>query len=106
MWNTSVSFPQSDSPLQDTAGFVTHDKTYLHGIPASRKDATRQDELLAYQYGYTVSRTYEVDAACYNGAGFLIDEFEQKIYDIKRVYHPEKSDTVVLTCEVRDRGKI
>ena len=106
MWNTSIAFPQSVSGTQDSAGFVRLDKTYLHGIPANRKDTTRSDETLANNMGYTVDRVYEVDRACYNGAGYLIDEFENVICDIKRVHTQDKSNLVSLACEVRENGKV
>lgn len=107
MWNTSVSFPTGDKQTQDSAGFVTHEKTYLKGVPASRRDATRTDETLATQMGYTVSKVFECDKACYPaGAGYLIDESDSVEYDIKRAFTGEKENLIQLTCEVRDRGKI
>ena len=106
MWTTSVSLPRTDEPTQDSSGFVTHVKTLLQGIPASRKDATRDDEMLANQFGYTASCIYEMDKACYNGAGYLIDENTMEIFDIKRTFSGEKSNMISLTCEKRERGKI
>lgn len=106
MWNTSISFPTSDTLTQDTSGFQTHQKTYLTGIPATRQDATRQDEILAMQKGYTADCTFACDRACYPaGAGYLIDDSDNVEYDIRRTYRPEKSNLIVLTCEVRHRGK-
>lgn len=107
MWNTSISFPTGDEQSQDSSGFVTHEKTYIKGIPASRRDTTRTDETLAQQMGYTVSKVFECDAACYqDGAGYLIDESDSQEYDIKRIYRGEKSNTIELTCEVRANGKV
>lgn len=107
MWNTSVKIPITDEKSQDSSGFVTHNKTYLEHIPASKKDTTRSDETLANQLGYTVSVIFEIDKACYNNnAAYLIDEQDNVVYDIKRKYNADKSNLVVLTCEVRENGKI
>ena len=105
MWNTSISLPETDTITQDTSGFPSHNKTYISEIPATRLDVTRADEQLANQYGYTVSHVYEIDKACYNNAGFLIDEADGEIYDIKRTYSPDKSNNISLTVEKRNRGK-
>lgn len=107
MWNTSVKIPIRDEISQDSAGFVTHHKSYLERIPACRKDSTRSDETLANQLGYTVSKVFEVDKSCItSNTAYLIDEEDNVVYDIKRKYSSEKSNLVVLTCEVRENGKI
>lgn len=107
MWNTSVKIPIGDETEQDSSGFVTHKKKYLEHIPASKRNTTRSDETLANQLGYTVSAVFEIDKACYNGkAGYLIDEQDDVVYDIKRKYSAEKSNLISLTCEVRENGKI
>ncbi len=106
MWNTSIALPVSDNPVQDESGFVTHEKTYLKGIPASRRDTTRADETSAKQMGYTVSRIYAIDKACYSGNGYLVDEEDNTVYDIKRTHVLDKSNLIELTCEVRENGKI
>lgn len=106
MWNISISLPVSDKPIQDESGFVTHEKTYLEHIPANRKDTTRTDEVSAKQMGYTVSRIYAIDKACYTGNGYLVDEEDKKVYDIRRTHILEKSNLIELTCEVRQNGKI
>lgn len=106
MWMTSISLPDKDSITQDDSGFVSHEKTYIEHIPASSKDATRSDETLAKQMGYTVSKVFTIDKAIYSGQGYLIDESDNSMYDIKRAYTKEKSNLVELTCEVRENGKI
>lgn len=103
---TSISLPSKDDIVQDADGFVTHDKSYVKGIPARRKDTTRNDELMAHQMGYSVSAIFEIDSACYNKAGYLIDESDSTTYDIKRTHKKEKSQKIELTCEVRQNGKI
>ena len=103
---TSISLPNSDMISQDEDGFVTHHKTYTKNIPATSKDTTRSDETLAKQMGYSVSKVFTLDKSVYTGQGYLIDESDNLVYDIKRVYHKEKSHLVELTCEVRSDGKI
>lgn len=103
---TSISLPSADEITQDQDGFVTHSKTYIKGIPARHKDTSRNDELMAHQLGYTVSCIFEIDRACYNKQGYLIDESDSVTYDIKRTHKKEKSNKIELTCEVRQHGKI
>ena len=103
---TSISLPNSDEITQDEDGFVTHNKTYIQNIPARRKDTTRNDELMAHQLGYTVSCIFEIDSACYQKQGYLVDESDNTTYDIKRTHKKEKSNKIELVCEVRANGKI
>lgn len=103
---TSISLPKDDTISQDADGFVTHNKTFVKNIPARRKDTTRNDELVAHQMGYSVSAIFEIDSACYNRQGYLIDESDSTTYDIKRTHKKEKSNKIELVCEVRQHGKI
>lgn len=103
---TSISLPSKDEIVQDNDGFVTHNKTFIKNIPARRKDTSRNDELMAHQLGYSVSCIFEIDSACYNRQGYLIDESDETTYDIKRTHKKEKSTKIELTCEVRQSGKI
>lgn len=103
---TSISLPTGDEITQDQDGFVTHNKTFIKGIPARKMDTTRSDELMAHQMGYSVSCVYEIDSACYNKQGYLVDESDSVTYDIKRTHKKEKSNKIELTCEVRQNGKI
>lgn len=103
---TSISLPSADEITQDQDGFVTHNKTFIKGIPARKMDTTRSDELMAHQMGYSVSCVYEIDSACYNKQGYLVDESDSTTYDIKRTHKKEKSQKIELVCEVRQHGKI
>lgn len=103
---TSISLPDTDEITQDQDGFVTHNKTFIKGIPARKKDTTRSDELMAHQMGYSVSCIFEIDSACYQKQGYLVDESDETTYDIKRTHKKEKSNKIELTCEVRQNGKI
>lgn len=103
---TSISLPSADEINQDQDGFVTHNKTYIKHIPARKMDTTRSDELMAHQMGYSVSAIFEIDNACYQKQGYLVDESDSVTYDIKRTHKKEKSQKIELTCEVRQSGKI
>lgn len=103
---TSISLPSGDEISQDADGFVTHNKTFVKNIPARRKDTSRNDELMAHQMGYSVSCIFEIDSACYQKQGYLVDESDETIYDIKRTHKKEKSNKIELVCEVRSDGKI
>lgn len=103
---TSISLPKDDTISQDADGFVTHNKTFVKNIPARRKDTSRNDELMAHQMGYSVSCIFEIDSACYQKQGYLVDESDETIYDIKRTHKKEKSQKIELVCEVRANGKI
>lgn len=103
---TSISLPSADEITQDQDGFVTHNKTFIKGIPARKMDTTRSDELMAHQMGYSVSCIFEIDSSCYNKQGYLIDEADSVTYDIKRTHKKEKSQKIELVCEVRQHGKI
>lgn len=103
---TSISLPSADEISQDADGFVTHNKTFVKNIPARKMDTTRSDELMAHQMGYSVSCIFEIDSACYNHQGYLVDESDSTTYDIKRTHKKEKSQKIELTCEVRQNGKI
>lgn len=103
---TSISLPSQDEISQDEDGFVTHNKTFIKNIPSRKMDTTRSDELMAHQFGYTVSCVYEIDSACYNKQGYLVDESDSVTYDIKRTHKKEKSQKIELVCEVRQNGKI
>lgn len=103
---TSISLPDTDNITQDADGFVTHNKTFVKNIQARKMDTTRSDELMAHQLGYTASCIFEIDSACYNRQGYLVDESDSTTYDIKRTHKKEKSQKIELVCEVRQNGKI
>ena len=106
MQNRSISIPIRKIIEQDSEGFVKETWKYLGGIRASFKDTSRQDEILANQYGYEATVIVEIAACAYNGASFFVDEATGEIYDVKRSYKPEKSRMIQLTGERRQHGKI
>ena len=107
MWNKSISLPvRKVSPAVDKDG-ITIGETYefIGGIPASFRDATREDEVAACQNGYTADVNVEIMACNYKGCSFLVDDETGEIYDIRRRFSKDKSLTVILTCQRRERGK-
>lgn len=106
MQKGSVSLPAKRREIKDSEGFCEEQWEFLRGIRADFKDATRNDEILASQCGYTASVVVEIAACAYNGASFFVNEATGEIYDIKRAYCPERSRKVQLTGERREHGKI
>lgn len=105
MWTTQIRLSSGIEKVQDSSGFETETPSWTDPIPASRKDAGRQDRILGEQEGYTASAIYTIDAAAYDAASLLKDDATGDIYDIKRQYQAEKSRFIQLTCEVRKNGK-
>lgn len=106
MQKGSISLPVKRREVKDSEGFRKEQWEFLRGIRADFKDATRNDEILASQCGYTASVVAEIAACAYNGASFFVNEATGEIYDIKRTYCPERSRKVQLTGERREHGKI
>ncbi len=106
MWNKSISLPRSKETSQDSDGFESEELKYIKNIPANMKDTTRSDETLANQYGYSADVIVEIMTGCYNGASFFIDESTGIIYDIQRTYKADKSNTIQLTGQRREHGKL
>lgn len=101
MWNTSIKFPYGYKQETDKSGVKQNTPLYVCGIPANKKDTTRNDEILAKQIGYTAEVIYEVMECNYTGSSILIDESTDIEYEIKRSYKKEKSNLIELTCEKR-----
>nr|DAI91703.1 MAG TPA: hypothetical protein [Caudoviricetes sp.] len=103
MWNGSIALPRVKETGQDKEGFDTHENiTWEGGIPANFTDATRNDEILAFQKGYSADRNIETMACNYRGEGTLKDESDGSLYEVKRTYKKEKMATIVLTCQRRE----
>lgn len=102
MWNKSISLPlRKLDGSQDEEGFSNPAHEYLGGVPASFTDVTRNDEILAYQKGYTADQNVEIMACNYMGQPWMVDEETGDVYDIRRTYHRDKANVIVLTCERR-----
>lgn len=105
MQNRSISLPVGKKVFRDSEGFPKEQWQFMKGIRASFISATRQDEILANQCGYEATIIVEIAACAYNGASFFVDEATGDIYDIKRSYQADKTRTVKLTGERRERGE-
>lgn len=106
MWNRSIRFLREESAGQDKDGFRKSEEFQTGSIPASFTDATRNDEILASQKGYTADQNIEVMACNYSGEERLLDEADGTVYEVKRTYRKDKSIAVILTCERREHGEI
>lgn len=104
MWNKSIKLVAGVDVITDEDGFDTEVEKYLEGIPANFMDATRNDELIANQTGYTADQNIEILLCNYNGEKFLYDEENGNKYEVKRTYRKDKSMNIVLTCERRETG--
>lgn len=106
VWTKSISLPKSKETSQDADGFESEELEYIKGIPANIKDTTRSDEVLASQSGYSADIVVEIMEGCYNGASFFIDESTGITYDIQRSYGADKANTIQLTGQRREHGKL
>lgn len=106
MWNKSISLPRKQGSNQDEAGFIEDEIFYEEHIPANFQDATRNDEILASQKGYSIDQNVEIMACNYNGEPYLIDESTEEIFDIRRTFRKDKSMKIILSCERRMNGEI
>ena len=105
MWTEQIQLSKGLETSQDPAGFETvSDYAWSAPIMASSRDATRQDEILADSEGYTASVIFEIIAVAYSPNMAFVKNGDD-IYEIKRVYRPDKSRFIQLTCEARNNGK-
>ncbi len=80
---TSIKLPVSAAVEQDSEGFRSENITWQDGIPATVREATRREQTMANQTGYTISQIYET--RFYENQDILMDEADGQIYDIKQV---------------------
>lgn len=106
MWNKSISLPTGKIISQDAAGFPSKIHEFVGEIPANFTDVTRDDEILAEQKGYTVNQNIEIMKCNYDSQTWLYDEETGDIYDVRRAYTKDKSMTIILSCERRERRVI
>lgn len=107
MWDRTISLQGKTELVRDSEGYVTENITWISGIPASRRDVTRTDEIIAAQDGYTADAVYRIAAICYSGQKCLKDEADGEPYDIQRTFRGDKKMYIDLTCQRRSKdGKI
>lgn len=105
MNNTSIRLFAGKTKIRDSEGYAKEIEVWGDSIPASRKDSSRNDEILASQKGYTATAVYSIASVCYSGESELKDDADGSIYKIRRDFRKDKSMKVELTCEFRERGK-
>ena len=75
---TSIKLPVSSDVTRDSEGFRTENVTWQDAIPATVRDATRREQAMANQAGYTISQIYET--RFYEDQDILMDEADGQIY--------------------------
>lgn len=106
MWNGSICFIKRKEWKQDREGFAKVIQELSEEIPADIGDATRGDETLGNQRGYSADISVEILVCNYSGESAFKDMSTGKIYEIKRTYRKQKSMRIVLTGEEREHGKV
>jgi hypothetical protein len=102
VWTNEIAL-LSQTEGQDRDGFPTGSRqTVTAGVPANFTDVTRNDEIIAMQQGYRAQINVELMSCNYAGERYLRDEATGQEYEVKRIFHKEKKNTVVLTCERRN----
>ena len=99
-----ISLPVGKGSVQDPDGFVTDSVDYVRNIRATSRSATAEEETVAAADGYTISRVYSTAGCNYGGQSFLIDQNEDRTYDIRRT--ADSGRMVCLYAEARKNGKV
>ena len=106
MWNGSICFIKKKTTEKDKEGFCKSEIEMSEELPANIGDATRSDETLGNQRGYSADISVEILACNYSGESMFKDIATGKIYEVKRTYRKQKTMMIALTGEERERGKI
>lgn len=105
MWNHAIAF-SSPVVTKSPSGIKKTEDQWGASIRANFRDTTRNDEIAASQLGYTADVNVEIHKSAYSGQSYLLDVGTGNIYDIQRTYQAEKSMNIILTCSLRERGKV
>ena len=105
MWTHAVRFPSPVVVVDDEDGQESTVDNWGKPVPADFQDTSRSDEVAASQLGYTADQNIKVHASNYTGQGYLQDVGSGEVYDIKRTFEADKSGYIVLSCQLRERGK-
>ena len=105
MWNGAIAF-STPTVTKTPSGIKQTTDVWGRPIRANFKDVTRDDEILAKQFGYTAEQNVEIHKSSYNGQSYFKDVATCDIYDIRRTFRGDGKMTIILTCERRERGKV
>ena len=105
MWNHAISF-STPTVTKTPEGIKQTVENWGKPIRANFQDVTRDDEALANQIGYTAEQNIEIHKANYAGQSYLRDEGTGEVYDVKRTFNGNGKMTIILTCSLRERGKV
>lgn len=107
MWNRTIKIPVSTTTTQDAEGYPTKVTTW-RTIRASVQDATRNDQIVADQKGYSADIVVDVMARNLYGLPGNWSQFEDvltgDLYELKRKYQKDKGRMVELTGQLIRRG--
>ena len=107
MWNQIIKIPVSAQTTQDAEGYPTT-VTIYRTIRASFKSATRNDQIVADQKGYSADIIAEVMQRNLYGLpsnwSQFVDVLTGDVYELKRAYKKDKGRTVELTGQLVRRG--
>ena len=105
MWTHAITF-STPTVTKTASGIKQTTDVWGDPIRADFQDTTRNDEVAANQLGYTADVNIEIHKSAYAGQSYLRDEATLDIYDIKRTYNANKAMNIILTCSLRERGKV
>lgn len=105
MWTGAIAF-STPIATRTPSGIKQMIEDWGTPIRASFKDTTREDEIAANQLGYTADVNVEIHRSAYAGQSYLKDVGTGDIYDIRRTYQAERAMMIILTCSLRERGKV
>lgn len=107
MWTRTIKVPVTTAEVQDAEGYPTNVPTY-RTIRANFLDATRNDQIVAEQKGYSADIIVEVMVRNLSGLPANWSQFEDvltgDVYELKRTYRKNKGRTVELTGQLVRRG--
>lgn len=105
MWNHAICFPIGTVVEENEDGIETVVESWGAPIRANFKDLTRDDMILAQQYGFTAEANVEIHKGSYGGQSYFKDVQTGDIYDVKRSFAGDHKMNVILTSAKRERGK-
>ena len=105
MWTRAICFSSGTLTEENEDGIETVTESWGSPIRANFKDLTRDDMILAQQYGFTAEVNVEIHRGSYSGQSYFKDVQSGDIYDVKRSFLGDHKMTVVLMGKIRERGK-
>lgn len=105
MWTHAIAF-STPTVIKTPSGIKQTVENWGAPITASFKDITRNDAVASDQLGYTADQNVEIHKSAYAGQAYFKDMNTGDVYDIKRTFSGDTKMTIILTCQIRERGKV